>query len=181
VEEVETEEDGVGWGECLRVRIRLDITKPLARGQVLKINGDTTWVTFQYERIGVAGCTGRRRNSPQARERKRECSLVPGFVLLPCSDILVLEVPGQIGPCTPGSFSSDHGHAQGEVRGRQAKGPLGREVNRDDNNHFITADRSRADCRDVVVMPIPDEKAVLMWINVILIWRDCRELMQEMR
>lgn len=37
VEEVETEEDGVGWGEYLWVRIRLDITKPLARGRVLKI------------------------------------------------------------------------------------------------------------------------------------------------
>jgi hypothetical protein len=61
---------------------------------------------------------------------------------------------------TPGSFSSDHGHAQGEGRGSQAKGPLGREVNRDDNNHFITADRSRADCRDVVVMPIPDESSI---------------------
>jgi hypothetical protein len=35
VEDVETEDDGVGWGTYLRVKIRLDIAKPLARGRVL--------------------------------------------------------------------------------------------------------------------------------------------------
>jgi len=39
VEDVETEDDGVGWGTYLRVKIRLDIAKPLARGRVLKMNG----------------------------------------------------------------------------------------------------------------------------------------------
>lgn len=33
VEEVETDEDKIGWGEYLRVRIRLDLSKPLARGR----------------------------------------------------------------------------------------------------------------------------------------------------
>lgn len=37
VEEVEIDEDGVGWGKFLRVRIRIDVTKPLARGWRLKI------------------------------------------------------------------------------------------------------------------------------------------------
>jgi hypothetical protein len=35
VEDVETKDDGVGWGMYLRVKIRLDIAKPLARGCVL--------------------------------------------------------------------------------------------------------------------------------------------------
>jgi hypothetical protein len=39
VEEVETEEDGIGWGNYLHVKIQLDISKPLARGRVLKFNG----------------------------------------------------------------------------------------------------------------------------------------------
>lgn len=51
VEEVETEEDGVAWGVYLRVKIRMDISKPLARGRVLLLNGENTWVVFQYEHL----------------------------------------------------------------------------------------------------------------------------------
>jgi len=68
VEEVETDEYGIGWGEYLRVKLRLDITKPLARGRFLKYKGESTWVVFQYELLprfcfscgiichGVGGC-----------------------------------------------------------------------------------------------------------------------------
>lgn len=51
VEEVETAEDGVGWGEFLRVRIKLDVTKPLSRGRILKLQGKSLWTAFQYEKI----------------------------------------------------------------------------------------------------------------------------------
>jgi hypothetical protein len=80
VEEVETDEDGIGWGEYLRVRICLDISKPLVRGRVLKLNGEITWVAFQYERLprfcfqcgiichGEGGCIVRCRNSQGAHE-----------------------------------------------------------------------------------------------------------------
>jgi hypothetical protein len=72
VEEVETEEDGIGWGEYLRVRICLNISKPLVRGRVLKLNGEATWIAFQYERLpklcfqcgvirhSARGCLGRK-------------------------------------------------------------------------------------------------------------------------
>lgn len=72
MEEVDTEEDGVGWGQYLRVKICLDISKPLARGRVLKLYGQTTWVAFQYERLskfcfqcgiirhGAAGCLNKK-------------------------------------------------------------------------------------------------------------------------
>ena len=39
VEEVETNENGVEWGKFLRVRIRINLTKPLAKGRRLKIQG----------------------------------------------------------------------------------------------------------------------------------------------
>lgn len=37
VEEVDTNEDGIGWGQFLRVRIKINIMKPLARGWMLKL------------------------------------------------------------------------------------------------------------------------------------------------
>ena len=37
VEDVDTDEEGVGWGKFLRVRIRIDVTKPLARGRVINL------------------------------------------------------------------------------------------------------------------------------------------------
>ena len=51
VEEVDVDEVGVGWGEFLRVRIVLDLTKPLSRGRFLKLRDRTIWITFRYERI----------------------------------------------------------------------------------------------------------------------------------
>jgi hypothetical protein len=32
VEDVETNEEGFGWGEFLRVQIKLDLTKPIPQG-----------------------------------------------------------------------------------------------------------------------------------------------------
>jgi hypothetical protein len=51
VEEVETDEEGVGWGKLLRVKIRVDLTKPLMRGKRLKVKGVPMWIDFQYERL----------------------------------------------------------------------------------------------------------------------------------
>ena len=49
--EVDVDEGGMGWGECLRVKILLDLQKPLSRGRKLKINGSSILVTFQYEKL----------------------------------------------------------------------------------------------------------------------------------
>jgi hypothetical protein len=37
VEEVDTDEEGVGWGKFLRVRIRISQVKPLARGRIINL------------------------------------------------------------------------------------------------------------------------------------------------
>jgi hypothetical protein len=51
VVEVETNEEGVGWGEFLRVRIHVNLRKPLVRGRMLKVRDSTIWISFQYEKI----------------------------------------------------------------------------------------------------------------------------------
>lgn len=71
VEEVDAAEDGMGWGEFLRVKIILDLQKPRSRGRLLKINGSSKLIAFQYDRLlnfcfrcgvikhGVTGCSER--------------------------------------------------------------------------------------------------------------------------
>ena len=50
VEEVDTDEDGVRWGEYLRVRVKIDPMKPLSRGRTLMVQGKSVRVFFfQYE------------------------------------------------------------------------------------------------------------------------------------
>jgi hypothetical protein len=51
VEMIDTDEEGVGWGEFLRARIKLDITKPLLRGRRMKLGGNSIWARFQYEQL----------------------------------------------------------------------------------------------------------------------------------
>ncbi|XP_059455041.1 uncharacterized protein LOC132185261 [Corylus avellana] len=73
VEEVDTDEEGIGWGEYLRVRIKLDLKRPLLRGKTLKVEGRVVKVVFQYEKLprycfhcgcishGRAGCQSPKR------------------------------------------------------------------------------------------------------------------------
>ena len=50
--EVDVPESGVHWGKCLRVRIRIDVTKRLLRGKRVSIEGgESRWVNFKYERL----------------------------------------------------------------------------------------------------------------------------------
>jgi hypothetical protein len=49
--EADVDEGGMGWGECLRIKVLLDLQKPLLRGRKLKINGSSTLITFQYEKL----------------------------------------------------------------------------------------------------------------------------------
>jgi hypothetical protein len=51
VEDVDVLEEDAGWGEYLRVRILIDLTKPLARGRMLHLQDRSTWVAFKYEKL----------------------------------------------------------------------------------------------------------------------------------
>jgi hypothetical protein len=51
LEDVDVAGDGVGWGRCLRLRVSIDLSKPLERGRALVFGGKTEWVSFQYEKL----------------------------------------------------------------------------------------------------------------------------------
>ncbi|XP_042952219.1 uncharacterized protein LOC122289299 [Carya illinoinensis] len=48
---VQTDERGIGWGKCMRMRVEVDISKALQRGIFLTFEGKKTWVFFKYERL----------------------------------------------------------------------------------------------------------------------------------
>ncbi|XP_042954587.1 uncharacterized protein LOC122290997 [Carya illinoinensis] len=41
----------MAWGSYLRVKVLLDITKPLTRGKVMNMGGKCYWIPFKYERL----------------------------------------------------------------------------------------------------------------------------------
>ncbi|KAF5452999.1 hypothetical protein F2P56_027947 [Juglans regia] len=45
---VDADSDGSAWGRCLRVRVAIDIHKPLLRGRWLNFNGHHYWISFKY-------------------------------------------------------------------------------------------------------------------------------------
>jgi hypothetical protein len=60
--------DGVGWGRCLRIRVSIDLSRPLERGRIMNVGGQSYWVIFKYEKFplfyfrcgcvihGIKGC-----------------------------------------------------------------------------------------------------------------------------
>jgi hypothetical protein len=44
LEDVDVVGDGAGWGRCLRLRVIIDLHKPLERGRALKLGGKLHWV-----------------------------------------------------------------------------------------------------------------------------------------
>ncbi|KAL2930824.1 Guanine nucleotide-binding protein subunit beta, partial [Bienertia sinuspersici] len=52
--------DVSGWAKFMRVRVRMDVHKPLPRGSTMKLGGERIWVDFRYERLSgfcfVCGC-----------------------------------------------------------------------------------------------------------------------------
>lgn len=72
VEAIDTDEEGIGWGKFLRVRVKVDLKQPISRGRMLKVKGKFIKLAFQYEclphfcfhcgiiRRGVVGCLAKR-------------------------------------------------------------------------------------------------------------------------
>lgn len=51
LEDVDVAGEGVGWGRCLRIRVNMDLTKPLERGRALHLGDQIHWVDFKYEKL----------------------------------------------------------------------------------------------------------------------------------
>lgn len=50
--ETDVGDDGLGWGKFLRIRVEIDVTKPLRRGvMVLDPDGKKIWALVKYERL----------------------------------------------------------------------------------------------------------------------------------
>jgi hypothetical protein len=49
--DVDVAGDGRGWGSYLRLRVNLDLMKPIDRGQALNLAGKSSWVEFKYEKL----------------------------------------------------------------------------------------------------------------------------------
>lgn len=58
----DVDEDGLGWGKYLRVRIIMDITKPLVRGKMVRVDGILRWIEFKHADMNC-GITKTRRNT----------------------------------------------------------------------------------------------------------------------
>ena len=71
---VDAPKSGLAWGFFLRVRVNIDITKPLMRGKMIQIDDlEASWVTFKYERLPIffyrCGILGRQdRECPQLKK-----------------------------------------------------------------------------------------------------------------
>lgn len=49
LEDVDMAWDGAGWARCLRMRVRIDLIKPLERGRAFKLGDQSHWVSFKYK------------------------------------------------------------------------------------------------------------------------------------
>ncbi|KAF5452120.1 hypothetical protein F2P56_027153, partial [Juglans regia] len=51
VHEVDINDEGIGWGSDLRVRIELDVRKIIARGRTSNLASNRIWVPLTYEKL----------------------------------------------------------------------------------------------------------------------------------
>lgn len=49
--EIDVDYDDTGWGKYLRIRVEVNLYKPLARGRALEYNGKKLWITLKYKKL----------------------------------------------------------------------------------------------------------------------------------
>lgn len=49
--EVDCSTNSIAWGRCLRVKVFLNVTKPLVRGTKVEFDGNVSIVIFLYEKL----------------------------------------------------------------------------------------------------------------------------------
>lgn len=48
---MDIDEEDIGWDPFLRVQVELDLTKPLAQGRSVVVNGNQLWIPLKYEKL----------------------------------------------------------------------------------------------------------------------------------
>jgi hypothetical protein len=75
LEGIDVAGDGAGWGRCLRIRVSIDLTRPLERGRFLDVGGKSFWVIFKYEKLPLfcfrCGCVIHGRKGCPVSSQKR--------------------------------------------------------------------------------------------------------------
>jgi hypothetical protein len=51
VDDIDVAGDGLGWGRCLRICVRINLQDPLEHGRALQLGGKSYWVNFRYEKL----------------------------------------------------------------------------------------------------------------------------------
>lgn len=51
VEDVEVDTDDTSWATYLRLRVKLNLFKAVARGQSLEVRGEKIWIPIRYEKL----------------------------------------------------------------------------------------------------------------------------------
>lgn len=84
VEDVDTDEEGISWGQFLRVKVHINFFKPLPRGGIIKLQNKALWVEFWYEKIpkfcfkcgvichGAGGCVNEELRWKHGRGKENE-------------------------------------------------------------------------------------------------------------
>lgn len=49
--DINVDKDGVGWGPFLKIKVWVDITRPLVRGGLIHYLGNPLWIAFKYEQL----------------------------------------------------------------------------------------------------------------------------------
>lgn len=51
VEAVNVHDNNIGWGHSLRVKVKMDLTNPIACGRTIMIKGMKQWILKKYEKL----------------------------------------------------------------------------------------------------------------------------------
>ena len=84
VERVADKDDERGGENCMRVRVRLDVTIPLCRGRMIKMeDGKKSWIAFRYERLPnfcyLCGCLDHSEKDCDEGLKKKNADSSEGF------------------------------------------------------------------------------------------------------
>lgn len=51
VKEVDAQENGLAWGDFLKMKIEIDLRKLISQGRTVNVKGQKIWVPLKYEKL----------------------------------------------------------------------------------------------------------------------------------